>query len=81
MYISCMELVSKWEKKVEKDGWCELDIAPYLHTLTSDVISRTAFGSSYKEGIRVFETQRQQVELVMKSLQSVYIPGWRYYSV
>ncbi|KAL8131885.1 hypothetical protein AgCh_007697 [Apium graveolens] len=50
MYISCTELVSKWEEKVEKNGWCELDIAPYLHTLTSDVISRTSFGSSYKEG-------------------------------
>ncbi|XP_074373574.1 cytochrome P450 72A397-like [Apium graveolens] len=78
MYISCTELVSKWEEKVEKNGWCELDIAPYLHTLTSDVISRTSFGSSYKEGSRVFEIQRQQIELVMKSLQSVYISGWRF---
>lgn len=78
MYISCTELVRKWEEKVEKNGWCELDIAPYLHTLTSDVISRTAFGSSYKEGSRVFEIQRQQTELVMNSLQSVYIPGWRF---
>ncbi|KAK1404928.1 7-deoxyloganic acid hydroxylase [Heracleum sosnowskyi] len=78
MYISCTELVRKWEEKVEKNGWCELDIVPDLHTLTSDVISRTAFGSSYKEGSRVFEIQRQQIELVMKSLQSVYIPGWRF---
>ncbi|KAL8131892.1 cytochrome P450 72A397-like [Apium graveolens] len=78
MHISCTELVRKWEEKVEKKGWCELDIAPYLQTLTSDVISRTAFGSSYKEGSRVFEIQRQQIELVMKSLQSVYIPGWRF---
>ncbi|KAL8131821.1 cytochrome P450 72A397-like [Apium graveolens] len=78
MYISCTEMVRKWEKMLERNGWCEFDVVPYLQTLTSDVISRTAFGSSYKEGSRVFEIQRQQIELVMKSLQSVYIPGWRF---
>ncbi|KAK1397182.1 Cytochrome P450, family 72, subfamily C, polypeptide 1 [Heracleum sosnowskyi] len=78
MYISCIELVRKWEKLMEKKDCCELDVAPYLNTLTSDVISRTAFGSSYEEGSLVFKLQRQQIELVNKSLQSVYIPGWRF---
>ncbi|KAL1821399.1 hypothetical protein ACET3Z_016268 [Daucus carota] len=78
MHNSCTEMVRKWEKMVEKNGWCEFDVVPHLHTLTSDVISRTAFGSSYKEGSKVFEIQRQQIQLVMKALQSVYIPGWRF---
>ncbi|WOG99966.1 hypothetical protein DCAR_0519322 [Daucus carota subsp. sativus] len=78
MYISCIELVREWQKMIEMKGRCEIDVAPYLNTLTSDVISRTAFGSSYEEGSVVFKLQRQQIELVNKSLQSVYIPGWRF---
>ncbi|KAK1404934.1 Secologanin synthase [Heracleum sosnowskyi] len=78
MHISCTEMVRKWEKLVEKNGWCEFDVVPYIYTLTSDVISRTAFGSSYKEGSRVFESQCQQIQLVIKSMRTAFIPGWRF---
>jgi hypothetical protein len=47
----CEELVSRWGS----DGWCELDVWLELQALTGDVISRTAFGSSYLEGRRIFE--------------------------
>lgn len=78
MYLSCIEMVSKWEKMISEDGSsCELDVWPFLQRLTSDVISRTAFGSSYEEGNIVFEFLTEQAELVMKILLSVYIPGWR----
>nr|UMZ08747.1 cytochrome P450 [Panax notoginseng] len=78
MYLSCIEMVSKWEKMISEDGSCELDVWPFLHRLTKDVISHTAFGSSYEEGNIVFELQTEQAELVMKTLLSVYIPGWSY---
>ena len=74
-YLSCSELVSKWEEIISTKGSCELDVWPYLETLTSDVISRTAFGSSYEEGRKIFQLQKEQGVLVMQAALSIYFPG------
>ncbi|KAK1438010.1 hypothetical protein QVD17_03811 [Tagetes erecta] len=76
-HISCSEMISKWEG-LTKGKSCEVDVYPHLQTMTSDVISRTAFGSSYEEGRRIFELQVEQAKLVIKAAQSMYIPGARF---
>jgi hypothetical protein len=74
---SCSDMISKWESLVSEEGSIELDVWPYLQNLSSDMISRTAFGSNYEEGRKIFELQRELAELAIKSAQSIYIPGWR----
>lgn len=71
----CYDMVSKWEGMMSSEGTCEIDVWPFLQDLTSEVISRTAFGSSYEEGRKIFELQKEQAGLIMK-LRNVYIPGW-----
>nr|CAB3477684.1 unnamed protein product [Digitaria exilis] len=61
----CEELVSRWAQSLGPDGSCELDVDPELQTLTGDVISRTAFGSSYLEGTKIFQLQAEQAERLM----------------
>lgn len=77
MHTSCGKMIEKWEKLVKEGERVEMDVQPFLEDLTSDVISRTAFGSSHEEGRRIFELQKEQSELTRQVLQSVYIPGWR----
>ncbi|MQM20988.1 hypothetical protein Taro_054018 [Colocasia esculenta] len=74
----CAELVSRWEKLLGSERSCELDVWPELQIFTRDVISRTAFGSNFEEGRRIFQLQEQQIELVIQSVRNWLIPGYRY---
>ncbi|XP_048322024.2 cytochrome P450 CYP72A219 [Ziziphus jujuba] len=76
----CSEMISEWEALVSEEGSCELDVWPCLQNLSADVISRTAFGSSYQEGRKIFQLLLEQIELVVALFQSVcvYIPGWSF---
>ena len=76
-YQSCSEMIVEWESLMLKEGSCELDVRPYFENMTADVISRTAFGSSYKEGRKIFQLFKEQVQLTIKVIRSVYIPGAR----
>ncbi|MED6121611.1 hypothetical protein PIB30_031828 [Stylosanthes scabra] len=75
---SCTDMINKWQGMLSSDGSCEIDVWPFLQALTSDVISRSAFGSSYEEGIRIFDLQKEQAQLAMKLMMKIYIPGWRF---
>lgn len=78
-YLSCDEMLSKWDNIVPTQGFCELDVVPYIRTLTSDAISRTAFGSSFVEGKRIFQLQKEVVDIILQSAGSIfYIPGSRF---
>ncbi|XP_009146337.1 cytochrome P450 72A13 [Brassica rapa] len=76
---SCIEIISKWERLVREQGSsAEIDVWPYLEDVTSDAISRTAFGSSYEEGKRIFELQEEQGRRLVKALEMAFIPGVRF---
>ena len=77
-YVSCNDMICKWEQMVSRKGSCEVDVWPYLDNLSGDVISRAAFGSNFQEGKKIFKLQKEQIALAMKFLQQVYIPGLRY---
>ncbi|KAL5135839.1 Cytochrome P450 72A68 [Glycine soja] len=77
-YKSCNDLIIKWEEMLSSDGSCEIDVWPFLQNLSSDAIARTAFGSSYEEGRKIFQLLKEQAELAMKAIMKLYIPGWRF---
>jgi len=67
LFIQCCDdLISKWEEMLSSDGSSEIDVWPFVKNLTADVISRTAFGSSYLEGRRIFQLLKEKIELTLK---------------
>ncbi|KAJ0101592.1 hypothetical protein Patl1_04988 [Pistacia atlantica] len=77
-YQVCSEMISKWEKLISVEGSCDLDVWPYLVNLTGDVISKTAFGSNFEEGRKIFQLLTELGYISQDVLRSVYIPGWRF---
>ncbi|XP_019708707.1 cytochrome P450 CYP72A616 isoform X2 [Elaeis guineensis] len=77
-YTCCDELIKRWDMHIRLQGSCELDVWPEFQGLTGDVISRTAFGSSFKEGRRIFQLLEEQAELGIQVIQNIYIPGYRF---
>lgn len=75
---SCSSLIDRLKEATSNpDGTGEIDAASELHILTSDVIARTAFGSSYEDGKKLFDLQKEQCVLVIEAYNSIYFPGLR----
>ncbi|KAJ4833615.1 hypothetical protein Tsubulata_022465 [Turnera subulata] len=68
----------KLKKLVSHQGSFELDVAPEFQVLAGDVIAKTAFGSSYEEGKKIFKLQNEQATLVLEAFYSFYFPGLRF---
>ncbi|KAF3794758.1 Cytochrome P450 [Nymphaea thermarum] len=76
--FSCQELIQRWEKSIGSQGSCKLDVSEEFQKLTADVISRTAFGSSYEEGKYMFQLQNEADDLFLQSFRTLFIPGFRF---
>lgn len=74
----CCDLVQRWKKLSGPQGSCEMDVSREFHILASDVIARAAFGSSYEEGKKIFDLQKDQVILSNEAFYSIYFPGLRF---
>lgn len=71
-------MMSEWEAMLAKGNDVEIELSSQFEALTADVISHTAFGSSFNEGKRVFEAQRELQFLAFSTVFNVQIPGFRY---
>ncbi|KAJ6416947.1 hypothetical protein OIU84_002766 [Salix udensis] len=80
LYESCSEMINNWGEVVSVDDRpCELDVWPYLQSLSCDAISRTSFGSNYNEGKRIFDLIKELTDLTIHTIQrAIIIPGYRF---
>ena len=70
-------MMSEWKAKMEKGGDIEIELSSQFEELTADVISHTAFGSSYEQGKKVFLAQRELQFLAYSTVFNVQIPALR----
>ncbi|CAL5061503.1 unnamed protein product [Urochloa decumbens] len=76
-------MVSGWEAQLtsqRKKGRQQvtIELSDQFEELTADVISHTAFGSSYKDGKQVFQALKELQFITFSTLFNVQIPGSRY---
>lgn len=63
-------MLERWRHYVGK----EIDIFKEFKVLTSEVISRTAFGSSYTEGEKIFDMLTKMAFILTRNAFKVRIP-------
>lgn len=76
MATSIVDMMDKWSA-MSSSGEVEIEVSEWFQNLTEDIITRTAFGSSYEDGKAIFKLQAQQMVLVAEAFQKVFIPGYR----
>ncbi|KAJ4815592.1 Cytochrome P450 [Rhynchospora pubera] len=73
-------MIEEWENHIakEKSKQIEIEVNNHFEELTADIISHTAFGSSYIKGKEVFSTQKELQNLTFATILNVQIPGFQY---
>ncbi|KAL0372534.1 UNVERIFIED_CONTAM: cytochrome [Sesamum calycinum] len=71
MVASVQTMLEKWRYYEGK----EVDVSGEFRILSSEVISRTAFGSSYVEGIKIFDMLEELSALVSKNANKMKVLG------
>ncbi|KAF2298941.1 hypothetical protein GH714_029243 [Hevea brasiliensis] len=64
-------MLERWKYRDSK----EIDAFQEFKVLTSEIISRTAFGSSYLEGQHIFDTLIRMAVIITRNMYKVRIPG------
>lgn len=71
MVASVEAMLERWRKQEVK----EIEVLQEFKVLTSEIISRTAFGSSYLEGEGIFDMLTKLALIVSRNVSKVRIPG------
>ncbi|CAN6727521.1 unnamed protein product [Malus baccata var. baccata] len=71
MVASAQTMLERWKSYEGK----EIEVFEEFKLFTSEVISRTAFGSSYIEGQNIFEMLTKLTLLFFKSVYTIRLPG------
>ncbi|XP_050237846.1 cytochrome P450 CYP749A22-like [Mercurialis annua] len=71
MIASTEIMLEKWKYNDGK----EIEVFEEVKILTSEIISRTAFGSSYVEGRHIFDMLVRLIVVMVKNKHNVTIPG------
>ncbi|XP_051199945.1 cytochrome P450 709B2 [Lolium perenne] len=73
------KVIREWEARaMVAGGVAQVEVGQQFVELTANVISHTAFGSSYKEGREVFEAQRELQYIAFSTINKVHVPGLEY---
>ena len=78
--VSCAQSMVKTledQASMNKNRQVEVEFDKPVQVLTADIISHTAFGSSYKLGIEAFHAQQELQSLAVSSKLNVQIPGFK----
>ncbi|XP_047320723.1 cytochrome P450 72A397-like [Impatiens glandulifera] len=83
---SCGKMIEQWGRQIDLDGGsnCEIDVWSEFQNLTGDIIFTAAFGTSNNssnhsnEGKKIFKLQKELLGLVMETMVSMYISGFRF---
>ncbi|KAH7857060.1 hypothetical protein Vadar_008579 [Vaccinium darrowii] len=75
---STEKMLEKWVE-MSNCGTVEIEVSKWFQTLTEEIITHTAFGSSYEDGKSIFELQAQQMVYAIDSYNKVQIPGFRFW--
>ncbi|KAL6190185.1 hypothetical protein ACLB2K_036583 [Fragaria x ananassa] len=71
MIASAEAMVERWKHHEGN----EIEVLEEFRLLTSEVISRTAFGSSYLEGKKIFEMLMRLSSIIVRNLFGIRFPG------
>ncbi|KAE9454445.1 hypothetical protein C3L33_13647, partial [Rhododendron williamsianum] len=71
MIASVETMLERWRQREEK----EIEVHKESRLLTAEVISRTAFGSSYLEGEKIFAMLMEMGTIVARNRYKIRLPG------
>lgn len=74
MITSTETMLHRWTEHNGK----EIEVFQEFRVLTSEVISKTAFGSSYLEGKKIFDMLMKLTLIVSRNAHKIRLPGIRF---
>lgn len=76
MAACTVSMLDRWkDEATAEDQYKKIEVSGEFQKLTGDIISHTAFGSSYVQGKEAFRAQRELQFCCMSSMTDLNVPG------